>query len=69
MLREERKKSPPKAPPPRSDYDRDDIDSQNQIATLDRLIAEQKADRAKLVHLLKERSWHLAARQMPPGSA
>ena len=27
-LREERAKSPPKAPPPRSDYDRDDLESE-----------------------------------------
>src|SRR6516164_11697754 len=37
MLREERKKSPPKAPPPRSDYDRDDLESELQIATLRRM--------------------------------
>jgi len=27
-LREEREKSPPRAPPPRSDYDRDDLESE-----------------------------------------
>jgi hypothetical protein len=53
----------------RTDYHRDDIDSEKQLATLDRLIEEQRAHRAKLVGLLKGRAWHLAARQVPPGRA
>jgi hypothetical protein len=29
----------------------------------------EKHHRKKLVRLLKERAWHLAARQVPPGNA
>ena len=30
---------------------------------------ERQASRAKIVHMLKARAWHLAARQVPPGRA
>ena len=40
-----------------------------QIASFRRVAEELRGNRAKIVGLLKERAWHLAARRVRPGNA
>jgi hypothetical protein len=48
---------------------RADGDSLKQIASFRRVAEELRGNRAKIVGLLKERAWHLAARRVRPGNA
>jgi hypothetical protein len=47
--------------PVHDEYNRDDGDSLKQIASFRRVAEELRGNRAKIVGLLKERAWHLAA--------
>jgi|GEM_PF-7057073 hypothetical protein len=55
--------------PVHDEYNRDDGDSLKQIASFRRVAEELRGNRAKIVGLLKERAWHLAARWVRPGNA
>ena len=55
--------------PVHDEYNRDDSDSLKQIASFRRVAEELRGNRAKIVGLLKERAWHLAARRVRPGNA
>src|SRR5262249_7869415 len=46
-----------------------EADARLMLARKARQVAELDRDREKIVHLLKERGWHLAARQVQPGNA
>jgi hypothetical protein len=53
---------------PRSDYELDDVASRVLIPTLEAAIErDERRHRTKIVGLIKERSWQMAARQVPPG--
>jgi len=58
-----------KRKPVLNDYDRDDLESLLQIATLRGVAEQRQQGRAKIVGLVKTRAWDLAARQVRPGNA
>jgi len=60
----------PRDPPIRSDYELDEVDSRNLIRTWEAANErDERRNRRKIVGLIKDRAWDLAAARCTPGRA
>jgi hypothetical protein len=61
--------TPPTRPRLPTPSEQDEMSGRGFLEAFRKVRQEQKADRAKLVHMLKERAWDLACHRTAPGHA